>query len=195
VPAEHTDGVWAALRKEILVTQGGHVDVGLHGNYFLIKLLTDTSMGFGDQDDLIYELATQTTHPGWGDLLSKGFTTWPEAWGSGGPASACNHYLTLCVSVQIALTFLSLTTALLHADARQPYKVPACARDDVVGVRSDDGTTDTGASSCWRSGALSPAHGTLNGIGQWFVQGASNSSLSNSSRAIMSFIMILSLTN
>ena len=142
VPAEHTDGVWAALRNEILVTQGGHIDAGLHGNYFLTKLLTDTSMGFGDHDDLIYAYATQTTHPGWADLLSKGFTTWPEAWGSGGPANA-----------------------------RQPWKIPPCHHATGGAEVSEDTEASSSSSSCWQSGALSLAHGTLNGIGQWFVQG------------------------
>jgi alpha-L-rhamnosidase len=144
VPPEHTDGVWAALRKEILVTQGGHIDAGLHGNYFLTKLLTDTSMGFGEHDDLIHAYATQTTHPGWGDLLAKGFTTWPEAWGSGGPANA-----------------------------KQPWKIPACPPREpaAAAARIEDLVPDEASSSCWQSGALSPAHGTLNGIGQWFVQG------------------------
>jgi alpha-L-rhamnosidase len=74
VPAEHTDRVWAALRTEIVETQGGHLDTGLHGTYFMTKLLTDTSMGFGEHDELIYLYTTQTTHPGYGDLLRKGFT-------------------------------------------------------------------------------------------------------------------------
>ena len=47
VPVEHADAVWAALAKEITETQGGHLDTGLHGTYFLTKLLTDSSMGFG----------------------------------------------------------------------------------------------------------------------------------------------------
>lgn len=142
VPAAHTDGVWAALRKEILVTQGGHIDAGLHGNYFLTKLLTDTSMGYGEHDDLIYAYATQTTHPGWGDLLSKGFTTWPEAWGSGGPTNA-----------------------------QQPWKIVACPHAKATSSELSNESSSSSSSSCWKSGALSPAHGTLNGIGQWFVQG------------------------
>ena len=74
VPPEHAAGVWAALRKEILETQASHIDTGLHGTYFMTKLLTDTSFGFGGGDDLLYAMATVETYPGYADLLKKGFT-------------------------------------------------------------------------------------------------------------------------
>jgi alpha-L-rhamnosidase len=63
VPAEHADGVWAALRKEIMETQAAHYDTGLHGTYFMTKLLTDTSFGFGGGDDMLYAMATVATYP------------------------------------------------------------------------------------------------------------------------------------
>jgi hypothetical protein len=88
VPAEHKAGVWAALRKEILATQASHFDTGLHGTYFMTKLLTDTSLGFGGGDDLLYAMATQASYPGYGDLLAKGYTTWPESWGTRKPGTA-----------------------------------------------------------------------------------------------------------
>ena len=89
VPAEHKAGVWAALRKEILATQASHFDTGLHGTYFMTKLLTDTSLGFGGGDDLLYAMSTQTSYPGYGDLLAKGYGTWPENWGT--PVGGAHH--------------------------------------------------------------------------------------------------------
>lgn len=120
VPIEYRDAVWSMLRSEIVDRQGGHLDTGMHGTYFMSKLLTDTSFGFGGEDALIYTIATNPTAPGYTDLLKKGYTTWPEAWGT------CNN------------------------PTLQPYKC---------------------AASNWTSGSLSPTHGTLNGIGQWFVPG------------------------
>jgi hypothetical protein len=125
VPAEHQAGVWAALRKEILETQAGHFDTGLHGTYFMVKLLTDTSFGFGGGDDLLYAMTVQKSYPGYVDLLTKGFTTWPEDWGTAKPHTGTTDSSSL----------------------RQPYLDAAN----------------------WTSGSGSPAHGTLNGIGLWFI--------------------------
>lgn len=125
VPAEHADGVWAALRKEIMETQAAHIDTGLHGTYFMTKLLSDTSFGFGGGDDMLYAMATVETYPGYVDLLKKGFTAWPENWGTRKAGTGSGGVL------------------------RQPYL----------------------DSANWTSGSDSPAHGTLNGIGQWFIGG------------------------
>lgn len=63
VPAQYVDGVWKALRKEIMETQASHIDTGLHGTYFMTKLLTDTSFGFGGGDDMLYAMTTVETYP------------------------------------------------------------------------------------------------------------------------------------
>ena len=130
VPPEHVIAVTASLRAEITGRQAGHLDAGLQGTYFLTKLLYDTAVPdyvpgarSGGDDDLVHAMTVVPTAPGYADLLAKGFTTWPEAWGS-------------CDS---------------EKDPQQPY---ACA-----------------ATGKWRSGSLSPAHGCLNGLGQWFVVG------------------------
>ena len=130
VPPEHVAAVWASLRAEIVGRQAGHLDAGLQGTYFLTKLLYDTAVDdyvhgttCGGHDDLIHMMTTVTSAPGYVDLLAKGFTTWPEAWGN-------------CLS---------------EHNPQQPY---ACA-----------------ATGKWRSGSSSPAHGCLNGLGQWFVAG------------------------
>merc|ERR1712099_24881 len=86
----------------------------------MTKLLTDTSLGFGGEDALVHAFVTNPTYPGYADLLAKGFTTWPEAWGQ------------------------------CKTQTAQPFRC---------------------AASNWTSGSLSPAHGTLNGIGQWFIAG------------------------
>eukprot|EP00039_Didymoeca_costata_P002489 m.60515 g.60515 ORF g.60515 m.60515 type:complete len:960 (-) comp11329_c0_seq1:22-2901(-) len=110
-----------ALRNEIVNNQAGHIDTGLHGTYFLTKYLTDTSnKGFGHQDDLLYTIAKQSSHPGYLSLLSTGYTTWPEAWGT-------------CF------------------DKPLPTAMYKCKN--------------------WQSGSASLLHGTLNGLGQWFVSG------------------------
>jgi hypothetical protein len=76
VPPEHVDQVVANLEHEILVARHGHLDTGLHGTYFMTRWLCEH-----DRGDLVYTYATQTTAPSYGDLLAKGYETWPEAWG------------------------------------------------------------------------------------------------------------------
>lgn len=63
------------LEKELLVVRKGHLDTGLHGTYFMTKYLTEH-----DRSDLIFTYATQRTAPGYGALIAKGYTTWPEQW-------------------------------------------------------------------------------------------------------------------
>jgi alpha-L-rhamnosidase len=81
-PPAQRPRVLAALRREIAEAQAAHLDTGLHGTYFLTKLLTDTSAGFGGDDALLSAVARETSPPGYGDLLAKGYTTWPEYWGT-----------------------------------------------------------------------------------------------------------------
>jgi alpha-L-rhamnosidase len=76
VPAESVKAVEKNLEEEILVACRGHLDTGMHGTYFMTKYLTEH-----DRSDLIFAYASQTTHPSYGDLIAKGYETWPESWG------------------------------------------------------------------------------------------------------------------
>ena len=74
-PAEAARAL-AALAHDISVTRAGHLNTGLHGSYFLPKLL-----GQAGRHDLLATMLLQTTPPSYGALLAAGYTTWPEAWG------------------------------------------------------------------------------------------------------------------
>lgn len=85
VPDGQVDLVMRRLEHEIVVARKGHLDTGVHGTYFMTKLLTD--MG---RSDLVFTYATQKTYPGYGDLIAKGNTTWPENWqGTGSLMHGC----------------------------------------------------------------------------------------------------------
>lgn len=75
VAPENLGTVMKNLENEILVARNGHLDTGLHGTYYMTKYLTDH-----ERSDLIYTYATQTSYPSYGDLIAKGYTTWPEYW-------------------------------------------------------------------------------------------------------------------
>ena len=53
----------------------GHLDTGQFGTWLLTKTLT--RMG---RADLLVDICSQTTYPGYGFFIAKGFDTWPEAW-------------------------------------------------------------------------------------------------------------------
>jgi len=74
-PENLREPVMKALEDEILIAQTGHVDTGIHGTYFLIKLLTEL-----DRSDLIFEMASKRDYPSWGYMLEQGATTIWENW-------------------------------------------------------------------------------------------------------------------
>jgi hypothetical protein len=78
-PPEMHDAVMKTLEQTILVKNRGHIDAGMHGTYFLLKELMAE-----DRNDLIFTIASQTTYPGWGDMLRQGATTIWEDWSGTG---------------------------------------------------------------------------------------------------------------
>jgi alpha-L-rhamnosidase len=75
VPEDRREQVMARLVKKIDVESDDHVGVGLIGAQWLMRTLTENGQG-----DLAFKIATQTTYPGWGYMISKGATTVWELW-------------------------------------------------------------------------------------------------------------------
>ncbi len=67
--------VIANLVDEIQVKYRGHASVGLVGMQWFMQTLTDVG-----RPDVAYSVATQTTRPSWGYMVSKGATTSWERW-------------------------------------------------------------------------------------------------------------------
>jgi alpha-L-rhamnosidase len=78
VPPELRQPVLRNLEETILVKNGGHIDAGMHGTYFLLKFLMEE-----DRNDLIYAMASKTDYPSWGNMLAQGATTIWEDWSGG----------------------------------------------------------------------------------------------------------------
>ena len=74
-PAEQRDALIANLVDDIMVKHNGHLSVGLIGMQWLMQTLTDVG-----RPDVAWTIATQTTRPSWGYMLSKGSTTIWERW-------------------------------------------------------------------------------------------------------------------
>jgi len=75
VPDDQCDAVIANLVKDIMVKHDGHLSVGLIGIQWLMQTLTNIG-----RPDVAWTIATQTTRPSWGYMLSQGSTTIWERW-------------------------------------------------------------------------------------------------------------------
>jgi len=75
VPDEYKTNVFARLVEKITVESGNHLGTGLIGGHYLMRVLCDNG-----RPDLAYAIATQTTYPSWGYMISKGATTIWELW-------------------------------------------------------------------------------------------------------------------
>ena len=75
VPTAERPRVFAHLVKKIEEEARGHVGTGLIGGQWINRVLTE-----GGRPDLVYRLATNTTYPSWGYMVSKGATTIWELW-------------------------------------------------------------------------------------------------------------------
>jgi alpha-L-rhamnosidase len=75
VPPELRKGVMERLEQTIRVRNGGHLDTGMHGTYFVMRYLMEA-----DRNDLVFEMTTKRDYPGWGYMLANGATTSWEGW-------------------------------------------------------------------------------------------------------------------
>ena len=75
VPAENQAKVFDHLVETITVESNNHLGTGLIGGHYLMRVLSDHG-----RPDLAFTIATQTTYPGWGYMISKGATTIWELW-------------------------------------------------------------------------------------------------------------------
>jgi sucrose-6-phosphate hydrolase SacC (GH32 family) len=141
VPPHLLKSVLATLRHEIHVTQGGHIDTGLTTTYLMYKYFADSAAGFGGREDLAYTVTTAKGHPGYLAIIDSGSTTWPEHWGY------CHDPGNCC----------------MEAD----WQKSCCER--VYRCKSYSGCTEGECATS--AGASSKIHGTLNGVGQFFVSG------------------------
>ena len=75
VPDEYRTNVFVHLVEQITVESDNHLGTGLVGGHYLMRVLSDNG-----RPDLAYTIATQTTYPSWGYMISKGATTIWELW-------------------------------------------------------------------------------------------------------------------
>lgn len=74
-PPSHRAKVLAALEKDIVETRQGHLNTGMHGNYYMALLLINER-----RNDLMTLMTTKDTFPSYGYMLKNGATTIWEEW-------------------------------------------------------------------------------------------------------------------
>jgi alpha-L-rhamnosidase len=93
VPEEHQASVFAQLVRNITVESGNHLATGLIGGHYLMRVLSDNG-----RPDLACTIATQTTYPSWGYMISKGATTMWELWnGDTADAGMNSHNIVMLI--------------------------------------------------------------------------------------------------
>ncbi len=75
VPETERARVFAHLVTKITEESHGHIGTGLVGGQWLMRVLSDNGRA-----DLAFQIATQSTYPGWGYMIEKGATTIWELW-------------------------------------------------------------------------------------------------------------------
>ena len=75
VPKDSREKLFANLIHRIETESSGHVGTGLVGAQWLMRTLSDNG-----RPDVAYQIATQTSYPGWGYMVEKGATTVWELW-------------------------------------------------------------------------------------------------------------------
>jgi len=75
VTKDNRDAVAGNLFQDIAYHHDSHVTTGFIGVKYLFPVLTRLG-----QADLAYDMATQTTYPGWGYMIANGATTLWELW-------------------------------------------------------------------------------------------------------------------
>ncbi len=74
-PESHQKQVMAALEKDIVETRQGHLNTGMHGNYYMARHFIAER-----RNDLLTLIMTKRTYPSYGFMLDNGATTIWEEW-------------------------------------------------------------------------------------------------------------------
>jgi alpha-L-rhamnosidase len=75
VPEEKAGSVFGNLRRDILYQNNTHLTTGIIGTKYSMEVLSKFH-----SSDLAYEVAVQTSYPGWGYMVANGATTLWELW-------------------------------------------------------------------------------------------------------------------
>ena len=75
IPDDLRSQIMQNLENDILVKHKGHLNTGMHGTYFMVKLFSQLN-----RDDLTFEMTNKKSYPGWGYMFENGATSIWEEW-------------------------------------------------------------------------------------------------------------------
>ena len=114
VPDDLRAAIFHHLVDKIESTTHGHIGTGLVGGQYLCRVLTDNG-----RPDLVYEIASQKTYPGWGYMIENGATTIWELW-NGNTADPTMNSGNHVMLVGDFVTWLYEDLAGIKSDPAQP---------------------------------------------------------------------------
>jgi len=117
VPADRREAIATRLVADILVKHQGHLSVGLIGMQWLMQVLTEIG-----RPDVGYTIATQTTRPSWGYMISKDATTIWERWDCDTQGSGMNSEALLILSGNLDAWFYQALAGINYDPAQPGFK-------------------------------------------------------------------------
>lgn len=114
VPEEVRPAVIRNFVDDVMVKHNGHLSVGFVGMQYLMQALTEAG-----HPEVAYTIATQTTRPSWGYMISRGATSIWERWDTDTQEPGMNGESQCILSGNLAAWFYQ-TLAGINYDAEQP---------------------------------------------------------------------------
>ncbi|MHB8969737.1 MAG: family 78 glycoside hydrolase catalytic domain [Pirellulaceae bacterium] len=133
--------VMAALERDITVTRNGHLNTGMHGNYFMTKYLIERR-----RSDLLALMHTKQDFPSFGYMIANGATTIWEEWD--GDNSQIHNTM-----ISVGLWFTEGLAGIRYDERSPGFQHFTAAPGVESGLRRVDASLMTGygkISSAWR---------------------------------------------
>ncbi|MDI9444135.1 MAG: family 78 glycoside hydrolase catalytic domain [Planctomycetota bacterium] len=140
-PPDIAPRVMAALKRDITQTREGHLNTGMHGNYFLTKYLINER-----RNDLLTLMHTKEDFPSFGHMIRSGATTIWEEWD--GDNSQIHNTM-----ISIGLWFIEGLAGIRYDEQAPGFKHFIAAPGIESGLKRVDATLATGygkIGSAWR---------------------------------------------
>jgi alpha-L-rhamnosidase len=140
-PRDLAPRVMAALERDITVTRNGHLNTGMHGNYFMAKYLIGER-----RNDLMTLMHSREDFPSFGNMIRNGATTIWEEWD--GDNSQIHNTM-----ISVGLWFIEGLAGIRYDEKAPGFKHFIAAPGIESGLKRVDVSLTTGygtIASAWR---------------------------------------------
>ena len=145
VPEEREQAVLENLVEEILINHNGHLSTGV-----LCSNALEQVLGEYGRADVMYEIATQTTFPSWGEQVLKGATTLWETWeGETDPQLSYDMYMFGSTEIFFYRDLGGIAPA---SPGYREINIKPRIVDDLTFVKASVGTVRGDVSVDWKKG-------------------------------------------